>query len=605
MSASDSLFGRLAREIRFYHGALAANAVARSMKAKNAGIIPDDLEKAVDRFSNRVAFVFEDEIWTYRELDKRANRYAHWASSQGFKAGDVVALLMQNRPDFVACWFGLSKLGIVSALLNTNLMGAGLAHCIRVADAKALIVDACLDDNARSINGLLSPAPPIWTIFGGVDGLDQPTHDLDAALAAAPAARPPRTARNNVKGADAALLIYTSGTTGLPKAAKITHVRGQGALKVFGAGYHLKPSDRVYLVLPLYHSTGGLGAVGAALMNGGAVILRRKFSATHFWADCVNHRATVFVYIGELCRYLLNQPETPEEKHHKLRLAFGNGMRPDVWQRFVERFKIPLIGEFYGATESNILLFNFDGKMGALGRIPFLLRKSLPMRIVVTDQNLGEPVRDGYGLCIEAKPGEVGEILGEIRSDMARQRFDGYAGDEKQTNKKILHDVFKKGDSWFRSGDLMRKDKEGYYYFIDRMGDSYRWKGENVSTSEVAAVVSSYPGVQEANVYGVPMPLMEGRAGMAALVAPGVDLAGLRAYIARNLPPFARPLFIRLMPEIEVTGTFKYRKNDLVEAGFDPHAVKEPLFYDDAKAGAYLPLDADAYQRIQDGAVRF
>jgi fatty-acyl-CoA synthase len=301
---------------------------------------------------------------------------------------------------------------------------------------------------------------------------------------------------------------------------------------------------------------------------------------------------------------LLNQPETPDEKRHKLRLMFGNGLRPDIWARFVERFNVPLVGEFYGATESNILLFNFDGKLGALGRIPFPLRKALPMRIIRTDLETGEPIRNANGLCTEAAVDEIGEILGEIRSDMARQRFDGYAGDEAQTKKKILRDVFHKGDMWFRSGDLMRKDKDAYLYFIDRLGDSFRWKGENVATGEVAAILSAVPGVEEVNVYGVAVPGAEGRAGMAALVAPDLDLAAFRKHVATNLPPYARPVFLRIMPELEVTGTFKYRKADMVVAGFDPNQVKEPLFFDDAAAGAYVPLDDALYQRLIAGAMR-
>ncbi len=600
----EGLFGRMKREVRFYRGALAANAVAESLKSEKAGQIPDALEHAIDQFALRTAIVFENQVFSYKELDERANRYAHWALAQGLKAGDVVALLMQNRPDYIACWFGLSKIGVETALLNTNILGAGLAHCIRIAGAKLLIGDSCLADNLRSLSGLIDPLPPVWLLLDCPHELDQPAHDLEPALAAASAERPDRSYRAHVKRDDPALLIYTSGTTGLPKAAKITHVRGVGALRVFGAAYHLKGSDRIYCVLPLYHSTGGLCAVGAAFFAGGAVILRRKFSATHFWADCVNHDATVFVYIGELCRYLLNLPETPEEKRHKLRLMFGNGLQPDVWARFVERFHVPLVGEFYGATESNILLFNFDGKMGALGRIPLLLRRALPMRIVRTDLESGEPIRNARGLCTEAPAGEIGEILGEIRSDMARQRFDGYAGDEAQTKKKILRDVFKKGDMWFRSGDLMRKDKDAYLYFVDRLGDSFRWKGENVSTGEVAAVFSALPGIEEANVYGVSVPGAEGRAGMAAIVAPGVDFAALRKHVVDNLPPYARPVFLRVMPELEITGTFKYRKADMVEQGFDPAKIKHPLYFDDSSAGAYVPLDAALYQRIISGGVR-
>ena len=342
--------------------------------------------------------------------------------------------------------------------------------------------------------------------------------------------------------------------------------------------------------------------MGAALLNGGAVILKRKFSATHFWDDIVTSKATMFVYIGELCRYLVNQPPRMEEKGHKLRLAFGNGLRQEVWERMLSRFNIPNILEFYGATEGNVSMFNFDGKPGAIGRIPSYLRRQFNVKLVQFDVESEMPVRNAHGFCVEARAGEVGEAIGAIGTD-ARSNFSGYA-DKQATEKKVLRNVFVQDDAWFRTGDLMRQDSEGYFYFVDRIGDTFRWKGENVSTGEVAAALSAAPGVVEANVYGVAVPGTDGRAGMATLVVNDVfDIAALQTVSESHLPAYARPVFLRLQREIEITGTFKYRKVDLVAEGFDPDRINEPLFVREA-GGTFRPLDADLFRQICDGSLR-
>jgi fatty-acyl-CoA synthase len=383
----------------------------------------------------------------------------------------------------------------------------------------------------------------------------------------------------------------------------VTHLRVQLYMRGFAAATEAGKDDRLYCALPLYHATGGLCAVGAALLSGGALLLKKRFSASQFWTDCAEGGATMFVYIGELCRFLVNAPQSADEQRHKIRLAFGNGLRAEVWERMEARFRIPKILEFYGATEGNVSMINFDGKVGAVGRVPRYLRKRFNFRLARFDTEAGEIVRGANGRAQEAKPGEVGEMLGEIRQDDARSNFAGYA-DKASTERKIARDVFAPGDAWFRTGDLLRQDGLGYFYFIDRVGDTFRWKGENVATGEVAAVLSHVPGVEEADVYGVEAPGAEGRAGMAALVTgEGFDLQALAYEVDTHLPPYARPLFLRLRSAIETTGTFKYRKIDAVEEGFDPSRVRDPLYWREP-GGGYVPLDAAAYARIAAGEVR-
>src|SRR5262249_35062959 len=312
-----------------------------------------------------------------------------------------------------------------------------------------------------------------------------------------------------------------------------------------------------------------------------------------FWNDVVHHRCTLFMYIGELCRYLVNCPPHPQERAHQLRLCCGNGLRPDIWTEFQSRFAIPSIVEFYAATEGNVTLFNLEGKPGAVGRIPWFLMSRFQTRIVRFDVERQAPIRNSLGRCEEAAPGEVGEAVGRIFHDPSRPagRFEGYSN-AIDNETKILRDVFAKGDSWFRSGDLLRRDVGGYFYFVDRIGDTFRWKGENVSTTEVAEAIGAFPGIHEANVYGVKVPGHEGRAGMAAIVCDeDLNLAHLHADLTARLPPYARPLFLRMCDAIDVTGTFKQRKVSLVNEGFDPASVADAIFFDDPRVGAYVRLD--------------
>jgi fatty-acyl-CoA synthase len=363
------------------------------------------------------------------------------------------------------------------------------------------------------------------------------------------------------------------------------------------------PADRIYNPLPLYHATGGVCAVGMALTRGGAVILKRRFSVSEFWSDIHRYDATIFAYIGELCRYLLNAPRSAHESGHKIRAVTGNGLRPEIWRQFQKRFAIPRIVEFYGATEGNVSMLNYDGTMGSCGRVPDYIEKVLPTRVVRFDVEKETPVRGPNGLCIECGPDEVGEAVGGISAKAGRD-FEGYTK-ASDTQKKILQDVFRRGDAWFRTGDLMRRDAHGYFYFVDRIGDTYRWKGENVATSEVTEALSAMPGIREANVYGVTVPGMDGRAGMAALVVDGAfDVRALAQRLAGKLPHYAQPVFLRLQPRIEVTGTFKQRKVELVKEGFDPAALPNPIYWLNPDRGLYERLTPEGYARIVEDRVK-
>jgi fatty-acyl-CoA synthase len=598
-----NLLERIKAEWQTLDGVVRSKHAYRELEAGARTSVGRDLERTIDRFPDNIAIRFEGRSLTYAEFDARANRFAHWALAQGLKKGDAIALFASNQPDYIACWLGMAKIGVATALINANLAGAALLHSLAISGARHVVASPELIEVYAAISTELEHRPKAWAL-AAAPGWSADAADLETALAAASPDRPPKELSDAVGLNDLALLVYTSGTTGAPKAARMLHLRTLGMLRAFIGGGHARPSDKVYVSLPLYHSTGGLTGVGFALITGGTLILRRRFSASHFWDDVVSEDANVFFYIGELCRYLLNAPPHPLERAHDLRLGVGNGLRPEVWERFQARFGVPKLLEFYGSTEGNVAMVNFTGKVGACGRIPDWLRSMLNVRIVRFDPETEQPVRDAEGFCIEAAPDEVGEAIGEIKTD-ARFRFEGYSGNRVETERKILRNVFQPGDMWFRTGDLLRRDKDGYFYFVDRIGDTFRWKGENVSTNEVSDVIAQFPGVEEANVYGVKIDAMDGRAGMAALTTNKTfDLAGLHAYLARELPGFARPIFLRLRHEIETTGTFKYRKVDLVREGFDPANTNDPLYFDDPEAKTYTPLTHDLAARVRSGAIR-
>ncbi|XBQ17646.1 MAG: long-chain-acyl-CoA synthetase [Oceanicaulis sp.] len=578
----------------------------KSITPDSEHLTPDLLEDSVDAHAKRTAFLTEDgRKISYAEFDAHANRIAHWAVSQGIEPGDSVALYMGNRWEYVAVWHGLSKVGVQGALINNQISGAPLAHTISISGARHAIVEGELAGQFATGLDTVADKPTVW-LTDGAGGI-QGAQDFDAALAKSDDTRPDRSRRAHLRAKDPCMKMYTSGTTGLPKAAIVAHTRSLYYLQVFGVAARANKNDRMMMVLPMYHATGGLCGVGAALSFGGTLIVRRKFSASRFWEDAVETGATMFMYVGELCRFLVANDPSPAEKKHKIRVAIGNGLRPDVWPRFAERSGIPRIIEFYGATEGNVGLINLDSRPGAIGRVPPHLAKRFNIKLVRFDTEKEEVIRDKKGRCIPCAPGEVGEAIGEIRPDDARYRFDGYQ-DEEATKKKILRDVFKDGDLYFRTGDLMKRDELGYYYFVDRIGDTFRWKSENVSTNEVAEAMGVHPGVIQANVYGVEVADYSGKAGMAALIIDeDFDLQALRAHVHRELPHYARPLFVRLhtdAPSEHTTGTFKLKKTDLVREGWDPEKVSEPLYFDDPDAGAYVELTPELRAAIISGEKR-
>ena len=588
-----SLWGAIRREYTYLSSVLRTVLMIRRLKPEARRTIVDVVEEWAQKTPNAPALYYLDTVMSYAALDARANQYANWALSLGLKQGDPVALLMENRPDFICAWLGLFKAGLCAALINTNQRGQALAHSVEIVGARHLIAGAELVACLPETESFFTVKPQFW-----IEGEQQ---NLDRALATSSGVSPGRTPREHVRQKDRAFYIYTSGTTGLPKAANFSHMRMLFMMSGFLGALKPKSSDRIYDALPLYHATGGVCAVGIALLRGAAVVIKKRFSVSEFWSDIHKYDATMFVYIGEMCRYLLNAPQGPNEQDHHVRAITGNGLRPEIWRQFQKRFAIPRIVEFYGATEGNVSMLNYDGTVGAVGRVPEYIENMLPTRVVRFDVEKEIPVRGPSGLCIECEPNEVGEAIGGI-SYRAGRNFEGYTK-ATDTEKKILHDVFKKGDAWFRTGDLMRRDALGYFYFVDRIGDTYRWKGENVATSEVTQALSVIAGVREANVYGVKVPGMDGRAGMAALVVDGdFDVVALAPRL--GLPHYGKPVFLRLQPEIAVTGTFKQRKVELVKDGFDPSALPDPVYWLNPNTDRYENLTPAIYAEIVEDRVK-
>ncbi|MDE5462841.1 long-chain-acyl-CoA synthetase [Bradyrhizobium sp. CSS354] len=563
-------------------------------------LFADVVDDWAQRQPDRIALATDDASLDYKGLSKRINRYARWARSAGVAKGDTVALIMPNGIDYVAAWLGISRVGGVVALINTKLVGQSLAHCIGVAKPAHIIVAHELAEALDGASPHLKTEAKVWT-HGDARG----ERAIDVALAALDDGPLSPGERGDVTIDDRALLIYTSGTTGLPKAASISHRRILNWGFWFAGLTGATPQDRLYDCLPLFHSVGGIVAPCSMLAAGGSVVIADKFSASNFWPDIVRHDCTLFHYIGELCRYLLKAPPSEYENRHRLRLVCGNGLRGDIWDDFQARFAIPRILEFYAATEGNFSLFNVEGQPGAIGRVPPLLAHRFPAGLVKLDPDSGAPLRNAEGFCIACARGEAGEAIGRIgTADEGGGRFEGYT-EASETEKKILRDVFAKGDSWFRTGDLMRLDEKGFFHFVDRIGDTFRWKGENVATSEVNDAVRDFTGVIDATTYGVSIPGTDGRAGMSAIVVnEGFVLEGLPAHLAQCLPAYAHPVFIRISRELDATETFKQKKAELAREGFDPRAVSDPLFMLDPKAGTYVALDAEAYTRINEGTIR-
>ncbi|XP_071450747.1 long-chain fatty acid transport protein 4-like isoform X2 [Hetaerina americana] len=590
----------------------------RNYRKKNMSVAAMLRQQAANT-PNKIAFVFENQEWTYGQVEEYSNQVAAAFKAQGeLKPGDAVALFMENCPEYVCIWIGLSKIGVITALINHNLKKEPLTHSIKAASSKLLIYGIELDEAIQEIRDTLDPSFPIYRWSGSSSRnsevtKDQEIHndnskgqfiDLDKLISAAPNSTP--SAEDTFTGGfdDRLVYIYTSGTTGLPKAAIITNSRFFFLVVAIYELTGLHPTDRLYTSLPLYHTAGGVCGVGQVFVNGCSMFLRRKFSASSYFREAKTYHCTVGQYIGEMCRYMLSTPPHPDDRKHAIKTIFGNGLRPQIWSQFVERFGITHVGEFYGATEGNANISNIDDTVGAIGFISRIAPWIYPISIVKADPATGDPIRNKHGLCTVCKPGEPGVFVGKIIPNDPLRAFHGYV-DKKASDKKIVRDVFRKGDAAFISGDILVMDEFGYLYFKDRTGDTFRWKGENVSTSEVEAVISNVIGFRDAVAYGVEVSGLEGRAGMVAILDKEntLDLAVLHAGIQKTLPAYARPIFIRVLTELDMTGTYKLKKVDLQRDGFDPSIITDKLYYQTASSG-YELLTQDIYDQIQTGKVR-
>ncbi|RLB65992.1 MAG: long-chain-acyl-CoA synthetase [Deltaproteobacteria bacterium] len=527
---------------------------------------------------------------SWSELDRQTSAIAHVLASLGVQPGDVVALVGLNSPRYLATTLAITRVGAVAALINHHLEGGPLAHAVRTSAARVAIVEASL-------------APRIATrpeLEGQLDHLvTYRTGELEDRLDRAPTDPFPRVPTDVSSDF---VYIYTSGTTGLPKPCRVSHGRTLLAAMAFGhVLFEFQPGDKLYSVLPLYHSNAMLIAAGSCIMTRTPIALRESFSATAFWTDVRAYRATAMIYIGELCRYLVNTDVHEAERENTLRIAVGNGLRADVWEPFAERFGIPKIREFYSATEAPGILMNLTGKVGSIGFLPG--RRLSSLKLARYDVDAGELLRGADGYCIECGPDEVGQLMIALRDKplSALGDFKGYT-DASATESKQAHSVFEADDRYFMSGDLMRFDDDDFVYFVDRIGDTYRWKGENVSTEEVAEVLGTAPGVQAATVASIHVPGREGQAGLAGIVCGGAFDADAFWQAAQELPSYAQPRFLRLVDKLETTGTLKIQKHQLRAQGVDPSQVTDPLYL--RTNDGYVPLTAELYGAVTTGAMR-
>ena len=562
-------------------------------------------EKAVKCNPTGLALVFEDQQITYTALNDWANQIAHYYLSLGIQKGDVIAIMLENRPEYIATVLGLAKIGVTIALLNTSQTGKVLAHSINLVKPVAVIVgDECyhaveairdeleIDSNRlywfanTETRSTSDKAPTAW-------------HNLATLIDAFPKFNPSTT--KQVLGKDGLFYIYTSGTTGLPKAVVFRHSRWMLAYGTYGHVLNLNEKDVMYCTLPLYHATGMVVCWCGVIAGAGTFAIRRKFSTSSFWKDVQKFDASAIGYVGELCRYLMDAPASELEKGHRVTKMIGNGMRPNIWDKFKQRFGIEEILELYGSSEGNVgfsNIFNFDNTVGF---------SPTPYAVVQFDKDSNEAVRNHKGHCIKVKKGEVGLLVGKITR---RSPFDGYT-DASKNKAVIMKDVFHKGDAYFNTGDLVRDIGFRHAQFVDRLGDTFRWRGENVSTTEVENILAAHDKILEAVVYGVEIPNTNGRAGMAAItLSPNtrvdeLDFKNLVQTFKQSLPAYAVPVFLRIQQQVETTGTFKYQKNKLKEQGFDPEICQEPILVLLPGTNAYCIVTDDIYQNIKTYKYRF
>lgn len=542
------------------------------------------------------ALLFEDRRWSYAQFNAAANRYARTLAIGGVGTGDVVGVLLENRPETLLLVAATAKLGAVAAMCNSRQRGDVLAHSLATVAPRTLVVGDELRAAFEDIRhgGRLEDMNPLWWLAADA-GQRAPAGYRDLAVEAAQQGADNLADTHRVSGRDTCFYIFTSGTTGLPKASRMSHGRWLRAGAGLGlTGLRLTPEDRFYCALPLYHNNALTVSWSSVLCAGATLVLARRFSVSRFWPDIRCHRATVFCYIGELCRYLLQAPARADDRNHDLVAAIGNGLRPELWDAFKQRFAIGRVCEFYGASEGNLVFVNGFNMDRTAGFCP------LPYAVVRYDPETEQPLRNGQGRMYPVARGEVGLLLNKVTGFAP---FEGYT-DAEASARKLLHDVFKPGDCYFNTGDLVRSQGMRHIAFVDRLGDTFRWKGENVATTQVETALNAYPQIEESVVYGVAVPHAEGRAGMAAITpkrrSGDIDWPGLAAHLRARLPAYAVPVFIRLRPEQDITGTMKYRKVDLKKQSYEP-AGDEPVYWLRAGADRYAVMDEAARQALADG----
>ncbi len=538
--------------------------LARPSSKKSIGTV---FQERAARYGDRVFLRFGDQQLTYGEANATANRYAAVLAARGVGQGDVVAIMLRNSPNAVLAMLAAVKCGAVAGMLNYHQRGEVLAHSLGLLDAKVLIAETDLVSAISECGG--SGTSEVLTV-----------EDLERFAVSAPATNP--ASASAVQARDTAFYIFTSGTTGFPKASVMTHLRWLKALAAFGGlGLRLKSSDTLYSCLPLYHNNALTVAVSSVINSGATLALGKSFSASKFWDEVIDSQATAFIYIGEICRYLLNQPTKPTDRAHKVRLIAGNGLRPEIWHDFTTRFGIARVCEFYASSEGNTAFINIFNVPRTTGISP------MPLAYVEYDPDTGAPLRDDNGRVRRVPAGEPGLLLSPVNR---LQPFDGYT-DKASSEKKLVRNAFREGDCWFNSGDVMSPQGMGHAAFVDRLGDTFRWKGENVATTQVEAALASDESVEECTVFGVEIPHTGGRAGMAAVrLREGAEFDGqsLARAVYDQLPVYALPLFVRVAKELAQTTTFKSRKVELREQAYGPD-VKDPLYVLAGRDEGYVP----------------
>lgn len=587
------------------------------------------------KIANEIFLIYEGKSWTFKQYYDTVLRYAGWLhKTHNVVSGEIVALDFMNCPAFLFLTLAIWSLGASPAFINCNLTSRPLIHSVRVSTARLCILDPDLESKAltdETRQAFLAPnfrnnAFPLEIVVLG--------EGLQKSLDYFPLYRAPDVARNIDKPSSLAALMYTSGTTGLPKAAIVPWTRmgvgGDMCAGILGLrSVTHKTPDRFYTVMPLYHTTAFTLGFNPCLQSATTVVIGRKFSVSKFWAEVKTSNVTVIQYVGETLRYLLAVPPSPEDKYHNVRMAFGNGLRPDVWKKFKARFGIETIAEVYGATEGVAATWNInrndftDGAIGSYGKITELMTRRT-QAIVKVDWNVEKPYRNpSTGLCEAVPRGEVGELLFALDPAEIESRFTGYLNNEEASNSKVVRDVLKKGDAYFRTGDVVRFDKDGRLWFSDRIGDTFRWKSENVSTAEVGEVMGHHRAVHEANVYGVKVPGHEGRAGCVAILlhesalqdgAGGVDikpdvLVSLASHATNSLPRYAVPLFLRTVRELTITGNNKQQKTGLRNQGVDLRVMKEAkstdkLYWLKPGSNGYIEFKEEDLKALDAGTVR-